>query len=58
MENLSNDHEDHPIQHWYSHKQCNETGHPVVDLLESQWKLRLKHDQNFTMERKPLTNKY
>ena len=33
---------------------CNETGHLVLNLLESQRKLRQKHDQNFPMEGKPL----
>ena len=47
MEHLSNDHEDHPNQHENSHKLCDETGHPVVNLMESQWKLRKQHDQNF-----------
>ena len=47
MEHLSNDHEDHPNQHENSHKLCDETGHPVLSLLESQWKLRQQHDQNF-----------
>ena len=32
--------------------------HPVVDMMESQWKLRQQHDQNFPMEGKPLQNKY
>ena len=40
MEHLSNDHEDHPNQHENSHKLCNEMGHPVLNLIESQWKLR------------------
>ena len=40
MEHLSNDHEDHPNQHKNSHKLCDETGHPVFNLLESQWKLK------------------
>ena len=31
-------HEDHPNQHENSHKQCDETEHPVVNLMESQWK--------------------
>ena len=31
-------------------KLCDETGHPVLSLLESQWKLRQQHDQNFPME--------
>ena len=54
MEHLSNNHEDHPNQHENSHKQRDKTGHPVLSLLESQWKLRLQHDQNFPMEGKPL----
>ena len=37
MEHLSNDHEDHPNQHENSHKLCNEMGHPVMNLMESQW---------------------
>ena len=53
MEHLSNDHEDHPNQHENSHKLCDETGNPVLSLLESQWKLR-QHDQTFPIERKPL----
>ena len=53
MEHLSNDHEDHPNQHKNSHKVCNETGHPVLSLLESQWKLRQQYDQNFLMEGQP-----
>ena len=42
----------------YSHKLCDETGHPILSLLESQWKLRQQHDQNSPMERKSLRNKY
>ena len=49
MEHLSNDHEDHPNQHENSHKLCNEMGHPIVNLMESQWKLRQQNDQNFPM---------
>ena len=45
MEHLSNDHEDHPNQHENSHKLCDEMGHPVVNMMESQWKLRQQHDQ-------------
>ena len=54
MEDLSNDHEDCP--NWYknSHKQCNETGHLIVNLMEIQWKLRQQHDQNIPTEGKPL----
>ena len=58
MEHLSNDHKDHPKQHENSHKPRDETGYPVLSLLESQWKLRQQHDQNFPMEGKPLSNKY
>ena len=54
MEHLSNDHEDHGNHLENSHKQRNETGHPVLSLLESQWKLRQQHDQNFPMEGKLL----
>ena len=54
MENLSNDQEDHHNQHEDSHKLCDETGHLIVNLMESQWKLRQKHDQNFPMQGKPL----
>ena len=54
MEHLSNDPKDHPNQHDNSHKLCDETRYPVLDLLESQWKLRQQHDQNFPMEEKPL----
>ena len=58
MEQFSNDHGDHPNQHKNSHKLCNEAGHLVFNLRESQWKLRQQHDQNFPMEGKPLQNKY
>ena len=52
MEHISNDHEDRPNQHEYSQKQCDKMGHPVVNMTESQWKLR--QHQNFPMEGKPL----
>ena len=58
MEHLSNDHEDHPNQHKNSHKLFDETGHPVVNLIKSQWKLRQQYDQNFPMEGKPVWNNY
>ena len=38
--NLSNDHVDCLNQHKNSHKLCNETGHHVVNMMESQWKVR------------------
>ena len=58
MEHLSNDHEVSPNQHKNSHKQCDEMWHPVVNLIESQWKLRQLCDQNFPVEGKPFWNKY
>ena len=48
-----NDHEDRPNQHENSHKLCDKMGHHIVNLMESQWKLRQQH-QNFPMEGKPL----
>ena len=54
MEHLSNVHKDSPNQHKNSHKLYNEMGHPVVNMMESQWKLRQQYDQNFPMEGKPL----
>ena len=54
MERLSNDHENHPNQQKNGHKLCKETGHPILSLLESQWKLRRQHDENFPMEGEPL----
>ena len=54
MEHLSNDHKDHPNQHKNSPKSSDEMEYPVLSLLESQWKLRQQHDQNFPMEGKPL----
>ena len=53
MEHLSNDHDDCSNQHKASHKLYEETGHRVVILKDSQWKLR-QHDLNFSMEGKPL----
>ena len=54
MEHLSYDHKDHPNQHKNGYKLCDETGHLILSLLESQWKLRQQHNQNFSMEGKPL----
>ena len=54
MEHLSNYLEDHPNQHKNSHKLCDEMGHLIVNLMESQWKLRKQYDQNFAMEGNPL----
>ena len=45
---------DHPNQLKNSHKLCNEMGHLVLSLAESQWKLRQEHNQNFPMEGKAL----
>ena len=54
MEHLSNDHEEHPNQHKNSHKQCDEMRHPVVNMMESQWKLRQQLIRILPMEGKPL----
>ena len=40
MDYLSSDHKHHLNQHNYSHKLCHKTGHPLLSLMESQWKLR------------------
>ena len=58
MQHLSNDPADHPNQHENSHKLHNEMGYPILRLLESQWKQRQQHGQNFPMKGKPLQNKY
>ena len=47
MVHLAKGHRDWPHQHKNSLKQCNEMGHPVVSMMESQWKLRQQYDQNF-----------
>ena len=54
MEHFSNDHGDRPNQYGNSPKLCNEAGHSVVNLMESQWKLRQQYDPSFPMEGKPL----
>ena len=53
MGHLPNDHKDCPNQYKNGHKLCEETEHPVMNLMENQWKLRKQHDQNFPMEGKP-----
>ena len=53
MEHPSNDHKDHPNQHENSHKQCDETRLPVLNMMKSHWKLRRQDDQSFPMEGKP-----
>ena len=50
MEHLSNDHEDHPNQRDNSYKSRGQMAHSVLSLLESQWKLRQQHEQNFSIE--------
>ena len=54
MEHLSNDHEVCPNQYKNSHKQRNETGHPIMNLMESRSKVSQQRDQNFPMEGKSL----
>ena len=54
MEYCLNGHKDPPNQHENSHNPCDEMGDPVVNLTESQWKLRQQHDQNFPVEGRPL----
>ena len=49
---------DHLSQQKNSFKLCNETGHPLLCLTETQRKLRQQHDQNFPTKGKPLQNKY
>ena len=46
MEHLSNDHKNCTNQHENSHKLSGETGHPIVNLMKSQWKLRKQYDQS------------
>ena len=58
MEHFLNNYKDHPNQPEKSHKLYDETGHFVLSLMESQWKPRQQHDQNFPMEGNPLQNKY
>ena len=38
MEHLSSENEDHPNQQENSHKLCDETGHLILSLAESQYK--------------------
>ena len=44
MEHLSNDHKDHLNQYKNSHKLYDETGHPLVNFMESQWQLTQQYD--------------
>ena len=54
MKHLSNDREECLNHHENVHKLCNETGHPVMNLMENHWKLRQQDDYNLPMEGKPL----
>ena len=56
MEHPSNDHEDHPISTRIAISHAMKR-HPILRLLERQWKLRQQQDQNLPMEEKPLQNK-
>ena len=53
MDYLSNDHKNHPNQYKNSHKQCEEMGHHIVNMMETQLKLRQQHGQSFPMEGTP-----
>ena len=44
MEDFLNDHKHQPNQHENRHKQFNEMGNLVVNMMKSQWKLRQKQD--------------
>ena len=54
MDYLSNYHIDHPNQHKNSHMQCDEKGHPEVNMMKNQWKLRQQYDRNFPIKGKSL----
>ena len=54
MQHLSNDEEDHPNLHRNSHKLHDKIGPPIWSLMESQWKMRQQHHQNFPMKGRPL----
>ena len=58
MEHLSNDHKDHLNQHENSLRLCEEMGASIMNLMETQWKLRQQLDQNFQMKGKPFWNIY
>ena len=51
---LSYDHEDHPNQLQFNDKLRNESGHPLLSLKQSEWKLSQKHNQNFPIKGKRL----
>ena len=53
MEHLSNYHKYCPYQHKNSHKLRNEMGHPVVNLMESQLKLRHSNGGKSIVEQIP-----
>ena len=54
MEHLSNYYEDRLNQQENSHNLCDKTGHLLLSLTESQWKLRQQYDEYFPKEKKPL----
>ena len=51
MKYPSSDDEDHPNQHKNSNKLCKED---LLSLMENQWKLRQKYDQNVPLEGKQI----
>ena len=54
MEHLSNDHKNGTNKHKNSHELCDETGNPLFNFTQNQWKLGQERDQDFSMEKKPL----
>ena len=45
LQHFSNDYKEHSNQHKNGHKPYNETGHTVLTLMVSKWKLIQQHDQ-------------
>ena len=41
--------ENRPNQHENSHKLCDEVRHPIVNMMESQWKLIQQHQNLLTI---------
>ena len=54
MKHLSDDQKDCPNQHENINKLHDETEHPILNLMKSQWKLRQQQHQSFSIEVKSL----